>query len=279
MPVITFNDWREENKRRKYPFSDNVPALSTELTIPDDLFFDGRLYPIGGTQDMYLSRITKTASSLEFAIRSSGTEELAVASFALTDIPDNDELAFFDTYGRAAGLLLAEEANLRAFSGLDIGEYTFFLSQTQFAAAVVVPQPAVGVRGILLDSGDMLAGEVWLVGEDGVVLRRDGDTVRIDIIGDPFAARKLCEDSLTSDEDVTTLVPYCPIKTLNGIEPDDDGNFKLIAGTNASLSTILRITPGSQDSGAVTEHLGGEGTLQFATLTIELIGQRRFRGV
>jgi hypothetical protein len=279
MPVITFNDWREENKRRKYPFSDNVPAASDELAIPDDLFFDGRLYPIDGTQDMYLSRITKTASSLEFAIRSSGTEELAVATFALNDIPDNDELAFFDTYGRAAGLLLAEEASLRAFSGMDIGEYTFFLSQTQFAAAVAVPQPAVGVRGILLESGDMLTGEVWLVGEDGIVLRRDDDAIRIDIIGDPFASRKLCEDSLTNEEDVTTLVPYCPIKTLNGIEPDDNGNFKLIPGTNASLSTILRITPGSQDSGAVTKHLNGEGTLQFATLMIELIGQRRFRGV
>jgi hypothetical protein len=279
MPRVAFYDWREENKRRKYPFSDNVSATNGTLAIPDDLFFDGRLYPIGGNQDLYLNRIEKTSSTLTFAIRATGSDELATAVISIADIPSNGEVAFFDTYGRSAGMLLSTETQLQAFTGIDIGEYEYFLSQTQFAAAVVVPQPAVGVRGILLDSGDLLTGEVWLVGEDGIVLRRDGDAIRIDVIGEPFAARKLCEDEVASEDDVSTLVPYCPIKTLNGISPAANGNFKLLPGDNQSLSNILRILPGAQGSGTVARHLEGQGALKFATISIELLGQRRFRGV
>jgi hypothetical protein len=75
------------------------------------------------------------------------------------------------------------------------------------------------------------------------------------------------------------LEPYCPIKTLNGIAPDAQGNFQLISGNNQALTSILRFIPGSQGSSAVSRHLGGESEVAFATVTIEIIGQRRFRGV
>jgi hypothetical protein len=129
------------------------------------------------------------------------------------------------------------------------------------------------------DAGELFAGDVWLVGEDGVVLRRDDDgSLRIDIIGDPFAARKLCADESASDAEIEVLSPYCPIKKLNGVEPDDQGNFQMLIGSNQSLSNILRITPGSQPSSDVTKHLDGAGALTFATLRIEALGQRRLSG-
>jgi len=274
---VRFHDWRDTNSRRKYPFADHVPASNGTLDIPDDLFVDGRLYPIGGNEQLYLSRITKDTNEITFAIRATGTDELATASFELTDIPENGQLAFFDTYGRPAGVLVSSKTALQSFSGVNVGVYTFLLSQTEFAAAVNVPQPEAGVRGFILPSGELVTGNVWLVGEDGVVIRRDGSDLRIDVIGDPFANRKLCAES-DANEELPALRPYCPIKTLNGITPDGKGNFQLIVGSNQSLTPILRITPGSESGSDVTEHLEGETSLKVATVKIEMLGERRLRG-
>lgn len=277
MVSVRFQDWRDTNARRKYPFADGVPAASDEVTLPDDLFVDGRLYPVGGNAELYLSRITKDANALTFAIRATGTDELATASFTLDDIPANGELVFSDTYSRPAGVLVSSEVALQSLSGIDVGIYEFTLAETEFAAAVNTSQPSPGVRGFLLPSGDVMTGAVWFVGEDGVVLRRDGNAIRVDVIGDPFAARKLCEDE-EANEEVAPLQPYCPIKTLNVIAPDNQGNFQLLVGSNQSLTPILRITPQSDSGSAVTETIEGADALAFATLKIEMLGERRLRG-
>ena len=279
MSKIAFNDWRAENEQRSYPFADDSTLTNGTVTLAKALFIDGRLYPIGGDAELYLGRITRAGNNIEFAITTEVGGDLAAASYDVTDIPANGELAFHDDYGRPAGMLLSSQEALQAFSGLNTGEYEFLLAQTRFAPAVIVAQPAVGVRGFVTDEGDFFAGDVWLVGEDGVVLRRDDDgSLRIDIIGDPFAARKLCEDEEAGDSEIEALRPYCPIKTLNGVAPDDQGNFQMLIGSNQSLSNILRITPGSQPSSDVTKHLEGAGALTFATLKIEALGQRRLRG-
>ena len=279
MSNIVFNDWRAENAQRSYPFADDATLTNGIVTLAKSLFLDGRLYPINGDAELYLSRITRAGNNIEFAIATAAAGELATASYDVNDIPASGELAFHDDYGRPAGMLLSSQEALQAFSGLNTGAYTFLLTQARFAPAVIVAQPAVGVRGVVTDDGDFFAGDVWLVGEDGVVLRRDDDgSLRIDIIGEPFAARKLCEDEEASDEEVDVLKPYCPIKLLNGIAPDDQGNFQLLIGGNQSLTNILRIVPGEQPSSDVTKHLEGAGALTFATLKIEALGQRRLRG-
>jgi len=279
MSRLAFNDWRAENAQRNYPFADDSTLTNGIITLAKSLFIDGRLYPIGGGAALYLGRITRAGNSIEFAITTEAAGDLATASYSVNDIPASSELAFHDSYGRPAGMLLSSQEALQAFSGLNTGEYTFLLAQTRFAPAVIVAQPDIGVRGFVTDAGELFAGDVWLVGEDGVVLRRDDDgSLRIDIIGDPFAARKLCGDESASDAEIEVLSLYCPIQKLNGVEPDDQGNFQMLIGSNQSLSNILRITPGSQPSSDVTKHLDGAGALTFATLRIEALGQRRLRG-
>jgi len=278
MGKLVFKDWRNANKQRRYPFADRVTASNSQITISDNVFVDGRLYPIGGNEELFLSRVTKNANALTFAIRATGTDELATATFALDAIPENGEVAFFDSYNRPAGILLSSETDLQGFSGIDAGVYEFTHDETQFAASVVVPQPAPCVRGIVLENGTFFTGDIWLVGEDGIILREEDGAIRIDIIGDPFAARKLCEDEVADDSEVSTLAPYCPIKTINGITPDDLGNYQLLVGANESLTNILRIVAGASAGSAVTTHLEGEGALNFATIKIEALGQRRLRG-
>lgn len=279
MSKIVFGDWRDDNVQRKYPFADDALLTSALLTIPNSLFLDGRLYPIGGNETLYLNRITRSGSVITFAVFATGPGELATASYDVTAIPADGQLAFYDTYGRPAGMLLSSETALQAFSGLNSGEYVFTADQTKFAPAVNVPQPEVGVRGFVLPSGDAMFGDVWIVGEDGVVVRRDTDgSLRIDIIGDPFAARKLCEDEQVGDEDVDLISPYCPLETINGIPANDLGNYRMLVGSNQSLSTLLRITPVVQQSDDVAKHLGGESALKFASLKIEMLGERRMQG-
>jgi hypothetical protein len=279
MSTLVYGDWRDDNQRRKYPFADDALLTNGTLVIPNSLFIDGRLYPIGGDETLYLNRITREEDVIEFGVRS-GDEELATGSYSVTDVPENGEIAFHDEYGRPAGMLLATDTSLRAFSGLNAGEYTFTQPQARFAAAVVAPQPEVGVRGFLLADGSVVTADVIVVGEDGAVVRKDEDgTLRIDFIGDPFALRKLCKDEEPNDEDVAALTPYCPIKTINGISPDALGDFKLLVGSTESLSPILRITSIAQADDDVRKHLKGESALKFASLLIQVLGQRKFRGV
>lgn len=280
MSKIVFGDWRDDNEQRKYPFADDATLVGDTLTIPAALFLDGRLYPIGGNEDLFLSQISRSGSIITFTISAAGPGELATAQYDVTDIPESGELAFYDVYGRPAGMLLATETTLEAFSGLNTGEYDFIITQTRFATAVVVPQSEAGVRGFILPSGETVFGDVWIVGEDGVVVRKDDDgSLRVDLIGDPFAARKECEDEEISDEDVEVLQPYCPLETINGIPADDLGNYKLLVGSNESLSTLLRIVPVVDQADDVAKHLGGASSLKFASLKIETLGERRTEGV
>lgn len=278
MSKIVFGDWRDDNQKRRYPFADDATLTGETLTLQDSLFIDGRLYPIGGDENLFLNRITRDGSDIEFAI-ATGVGELATGSYDVTDIPENGEIAFHDTYGRPAGMLLSTETALAAFSGLNSGDYAFLQAQTRFAAAVVVPQPAAGVRGFLLPDGNTVFGDVWLVGEDGVVVRKDSDgSLRLDMVGDPFAARKLCEDEAVGNDEIEILQPYCPIVTINGIHADGIGNYKLFVGSSESLSNLLRIRPLVQQSDDVAKHLGGESALKFVSLLIETLGERRLSG-
>ena len=278
MSKIAFNDWRAENTQRNFPFADDATLVGEILTLQQSLFIDGRLYPIGGDEELYIGRISRSGSEIEFAISSVAGGELATGSYDVTDIPESGEIAFHDSYNRPAGMLLSTETELQAFSGLNSGDYEFLLAQTRFAAAVVVAQPNVGFRGFVLPSGELVTGDVWLVGEDGVVIQNDEGMLRVDVIGDPFAARKLCEDETPSDDTIEVLAPYCPIKTINGVAPDAKGNFQLLVGSNQSVSNLLRIVPAGQPTSDVTKHLEGQGALKFASLRIEALGQRGLSG-
>lgn len=257
---ILFPEWRDETKQLKYPFADKALLTNGLLEIPNWLFLDGHLYPIGGGDRFYISKIVKAADVVTFTL-SNATAELATASYDVTAVPANGELVFADLYGRPAGMLLAAVQYLAIFGAMSQGTYTFDIDETEFAAVVATPQPDAGVRGIITDDGDILTGEVWLVGENGVVLREEDGAIRVDIIGDPFASRALCDEESAGDEAEPLIAPYCPVMTINEYTPDRFGNFAMRVGSNESLTNLMRIVPG----------MGG-------VLRVELLGERRFRG-
>jgi hypothetical protein len=231
------------------------------ITLSPTTFIDGRLYPIGGNELLYMNRITRDGSEVTIGIRAEGTAELATASYDLAAPPSDGELIFADSYGRPTGMLLSSALELGALGALDQGTQEFTLAQTAFTAAVVVPQPDSGVRGVITEDGDVLAGDVWLVGERGVVLRMEDEAVRVDVVGDPYASRTLAAEEDPQEGETAAQAAFCPVKTINGYPADDYGNFELRVGANQSETNIMRIR-GQRD-----------------TLRLELLGQRRFRGV
>ncbi|NDE17728.1 hypothetical protein EBZ80_22650, partial [bacterium] len=86
------------------------------------------------------------------------------------------------------------------------------------------------------ETKQFLTGDVWLVGDQGVVLRQDGPgVIRVDIVGVPLFKRFLCEPQ---SEDFPTK-RY--IKTINGCGPDEFGNFTFTATNQLAPDAVLRI--------------------------------------
>lgn len=258
-----FQDWRDEQRKVQYPFADTATLTNDIVTFPDSLFVDGRLYPIGGGPRLYISEVKREVDVITLTLRSEASADLATASFQIASPPVNGILTFTDQYDRPAGVLVSTARELAIFGAIDQGTYSFTITQTEFAAAAVVPMPDAGVRGIITEDGDLVAGDVWFVGENGVVLRKDGEVLRIDIVGDPFAERALCTDEQEEDisDDEGALAPYCPLLTINEYPADDYGNFEMRVGGNQVQQPILRIEPGKDAN----------------SLMVKLLAQHNFR--
>lgn len=253
---IVHPEWRDYHDPTKYPFADTATLVNTEEDqnfIPEGVFLDAAIYPIGGGNRMYLSKVVVTTESATIYIGDETQTELASGEIDLVNPQDNIALA--DSYGRPAGLLVSEASRLIAFQGWAVGTHTFRPDQTEFAARVCFPTPEIGVRGFLLEDGSVLTGDVWLVGDDGVVLSSRQDVepdpdnptatrpvtvIRIDVVGDPLFRRRLCGDlfqsavylrSITARQDCREVV----------CEADSEGNIHIGVGKQDAVDSILRI--------------------------------------
>jgi hypothetical protein len=239
MPIrhdgILFTEWRNNNERVRYPFIDSATLVDSDgNTIDEDLFTDARIYAVGAVEGVYLNRIEIEGLVTTFAVADESSGELAAGTFD-PSLP-RDDVALYDAYGRPAGILVSTAAKLSAVaSSLGNGTFTFERSMTEFVASAVVPMPEIGVRGLILDDDNVVAGDIVLVGDDGIVLSLEDGYIRIDAIGDPYALAKACED------EGLPLPTFCGLRTINGIGPDDNGDFKFGPGGNISEDTILRV--------------------------------------
>jgi hypothetical protein len=255
--------WRDEQRESRYPFADGASLqTSTGLDLGYDTFLDGHLYPIGGSARLFLSEAIVSSSNVTLWIGNTGTAHLAAAEFDPRDPPEL--LAFYDSVGRPAGVLVADGLSLARFQGWERATHVFAEAATEFAASICCPLPEIGVRGFLTPDGDILTGEVWLVGENGLVVREDPDVttgngvvLRIDVVGDPLFRRALCNGVANNPGgEVPLFQPPRLLRTINHQPPDEFGNFTLTVGRNVALAPILRIQP--QD-GEIRIYLVGQG--------------------
>ena len=253
MTTIRYPEWRASLATTQYPFSDNATlSNATGDFLPDDAFADASLYVIGAKAPLYIGKVTLAADTCTFYVYDATKTVVALGFFDLLDPPDIVRL--LDIYGRPAGALIAGDG-LTIFRSWTVGEHLFEPAQTEFAVTVVVPTPEIGLRGFLLDDGSLLTGDVWLVGEDGVVLTyalaivegRCGDAVeypviRVDIVGDPLYRRTLCEpiDLFSTPRFLQKLrlKRGCDVVDL---VPDAGGDIKITVGSHQASDTSLRV--------------------------------------
>jgi hypothetical protein len=265
-------EWRAEQETTKYPFGSNASLANDENdVILEGVFLDAILYPIGSTARVFLSQVEITHDSVELTLADPVTTLLASASFDLLDPPSR--VVFTDPLGRPAGMLVSEPSRLVSFQSWTVGTHLFDIEQTEFAATVVVPTPEIGLRGIQLEDGSLFTGQIWIVGDDGVVVRSEPTTVpgkcgeddvdlsviRVDIVGDPLFRRRLCTaDDLFVTPRFLKTISIDDGKQVVRCGPDENGDFKLTVNNALAEDTILRIRP--SEDGLVIEAVGS--TLQ-----------------
>lgn len=264
---ILFPEWRKQNETIKYPFSSRASLVNnTGRVLVEGTFLDAALYPIGVANGLYLSSVEITFQKVLLRLSATGQPDIATGEFNLVSPPD--EITFVDVYGRPAGVLVTEGRRLSLFQSWGVGVHEFIQSQSEFAATCVFPTPEIGVRGIQLEDGTLFIGDVWLVGDDGVVFRHETATatilgtcrtetvqvIRMDIVGDPLFRRRLCQptDLFTTPRFVRTITIVGPNMTFT-LPPDDAGNVILSTINDLASDTVLRIktTPDGIEIGAV----------------------------
>lgn len=237
MSEIIFQDWRNSNMNVKYPFIDNATLKNGDGdSIDQDLFEDARIYPIGGHSGAFISKVKFDGTYISFVISDSVTAN--TASGKISKPVTSGTIELLDVYGRQAGVLVSTAEKLEnLFGRYKQGETVFTSAATEFVPTVVTSIVCPGVQGFVLDDGSFISGNVYLCGTDGIVLSADGDEIRVDIVGDPYANVKNCA------EDGTPITPFCGLKTINGIGPDSNGDFKLTTGANQQVDNIFRVAP------------------------------------
>lgn len=236
MPTESLNpvEWRDQQGESRYPFADGATLQAdTGLELDRRAIVDACLHPPGSTGAIYLSAVVVDAGRATLWFGDAATSRLA--SGTIDTASPSVTVEIVDSLGRAAGLLVTDATYLGDLQGWPVGTHEFTLTAGALSASAAVPVPAYGVTGFLLDSGEVVSGDAWLVGEDGVVLSEPAaDIIRVDVVGDPLFRRRLCTPS-----ELFTTPAF--LKTINGVSPDQFGRFVLTTGERLKTDNVIRV--------------------------------------
>ncbi len=234
---IIFPEFRDQQDTSRYPFADKASLVSDtgKVRITSDVFLDASLYPIGNTFRLHLKQIDVSPRQITLYLSDNTRRTLATAVFdpLATDV---FTIRFVDAYGRDAGVIVSEPERLRVFAAWPVGTHLFPIGNAEFVVSCCIPTPEVGVRGIMTEDGELLTGDIFIIGDNGIVVSEDDGAIRIDAVGDPLFVRKACDP-------LGKFVAPRFLKTINGCGPDQYGNFNFTVGDNLAETTILRIYP------------------------------------
>ena len=235
MPRTLFPEFRDEQQDSNYPFGDHCTLLSGDNLILDPgLFLDAVFYPSGVYENLAITSISTSYSEITIYIGNSAVSDLLAVTYDPLSPP---ALLTLLQGARVAGCLVPDLTLLATLQSWPAGSHSFLADTAEFVPTVTIPCPDAGVTGFELDNGDVISGDVWLVGVDGVIFTQtDDNTLRLDIVGDPLFRRRALGSSAAS-----LGVNYG--KTINGVGPDSYGDFKLAIGTRYHATPALRLVP------------------------------------
>lgn len=230
--------WRNDAAASSFPFVSTLEASAdTGFPFPVAAVLDASFYAVPGR--LLLTQIDVAEDGV--ATIWVGTEdEPKLASAEVAPADTNEQIAFRTEHGRDYGILVVDPTPLQTITAWTSGSHGF-AEQLEFVVSTIFPA-STGIEGFLLDDGTLLTDDVWLVGEDGVVVRSINGLLRVDVVGDPIFRRALCEES-------GLFVTPRFVKTISGISPDDYNGFTITPGLDLAADTILRIVPDKDGQG------------------------------
>ena len=185
---IVFDEYRNQNAKRVYPFVDDATMTSDEtFKLPPDFLIDAFLYPIDLSGVLYLSKIDTANGAIEFADTDTndvqGTATYTKASTSAV-VYDNSG------YEREIGVLVFG-AGLSMLPAA--GVLNFQPEATALVPATFVPMNQAAVRGFVFANSGLYTGDVVLAGGLGVSVYTHDNIVKVDAIGAPVASSDECE--------------------------------------------------------------------------------------
>lgn len=233
MAAIENLGWLNLNSLRNYPIKDGLSRISVDgnYTLPNDFIVDAQIAAsYDPTRCFYISQVSNLGSSIVIEI----TDQLATlaGSFTVTvaGFTEYQEVYFVPTtaYVGATGILTI--GTLSSILNLPTGTFSFAITSTEFETRAVIPA-LQGINRLIFQNvtGNpiSLTGDIILEARTNLIFKlvEDSNTIIIDA-GEGLGLNVNCG-----------TIPQC-IETINGIPPDDSGNFTLDFADCATLTTI-----------------------------------------
>lgn len=289
MPVdaIWNAEWLNQNSQRNYPVSEEATSkdISGTFEIPQDLIVD-LVWPVQTAAIVQSDRfyvhsiaIFGTGVTITLGYHVVGNPEgtpIGAVSIAIATHQENQSYfisgtgEFYDSVGK---ITIGKLSN----SLLTAGYYKFDLNGARLESTVVRPNLR-GVSAVILvngeDRSDPLAGDIELVAGTNIRLVPNPNPggnpqIRIDAISGAGLVQDCgCEGKLPADAPC--------IRTINGIPPDNNGNFLLEGDaclTLTALPTGLAIKDGCSTACCGCDELqkivADLGTMNLQITTLE----------
>lgn len=188
------NSWYQETLRNPYPFVDTASLTDASglLKLQKGWIIEARIWASMETAARtYLRSIARTKDLLTFTI-STTEEDLCTAE--VTDFTKT-RLAFFDAGGSQVGYMTFAPGALSLIHDRASQVYQFSVDAAEFTAGSVISVRSSGLNSIRDAQAAAISEELILVGGEGIALHViDGSTIRVDVIGDPYFRRDICDD-------------------------------------------------------------------------------------
>lgn len=230
---IVHEEWLNQNANRKYPFFDEVSLKDTSgtMVLPNDLIVD-LTFPVNALDydpaKFYLKQLTVYAEGVVIELGYVGESD-AIASRAITDAHHTPYKTYYiegegdfeDCVGR---ITIGKLDNVKRYGGT----YTFHEDASRFLPTVLRPSlkgvSALRVINANNEESDLIQGDIELIAGDNIQLEvtsgggSEPNELRISAVGNTNYEEECdCPDTTSG---------RC-IETINGIAPDNTGNFEL----------------------------------------------------
>jgi hypothetical protein len=252
-------DWLNENERRAYPFLTDVSKavpLGALPVLPDNFLVDLQLTTTTmlWSSAVSLSRIKRTSTYLllEFS-----TPTVLIASFQLPD-PNNltypyyvrnsdGNLAVFGTGASALYSACNNSTDLTVTIPVEPATCIQFAGAWLGVSSISTSPEKVGYNGsnalnsarVALPLVDVPAGSTSRMVGDVQFL--EGYNFRVKVTNSLIDLQAGTGNGLKMDCTTSFLPPVCLdcdeiVSYINGVPPDDEGNFRLLQGSNISIT-------------------------------------------